>query len=202
MVTKAIMVDVDGVLIRGRPDDGRHWSTSLEADLGISAEDLHREFFAVHWDNIIIGHARLEDRLSLALQIIAPHLTVVRLINYWFARDARLDKELLRDLVRLRSSGFQLHLATNQEHLRAKYLLGELGLSEHFDSIQYSAQIGAEKPEPEFFRAAASQTGLLPDEILLIDDVAENIEGAKEAGWRAVLWTAEKPIYEIIEDLV
>jgi putative hydrolase of the HAD superfamily len=201
-VTKAIMVDVDGVLIRGRPDDGRHWSTSLEADLGISAEDLHREFFDVHWDEIIIGRAMLTDRLSLALQMIAPRLTADQLINYWFARDRRLDENLLRDLIQLRSSGFQLHLATNQEHLRAKYLLDELGLAEHFDSIQYSAQIGARKPEPEFFRAAASRTGLSPDEILLVDDTAENVEGANVAGWRAVLWTAEKPIYEILKGVV
>lgn len=199
MVTKAIMVDVDGVLIRGRPDDGRHWSTSLEADLGISAEDLHREFFAVHWDEIVTGRAMLTDRLRLALQRIAPHLTVDQLINYWFTRDTRLDEKLLRDLIRLRSSGFQLHLATNQEHLRAKYILDDLGLAEHFDSIQYSAQIGARKPEPEFFRAAALRTGLLPDEIFLIDDTAENVEGAKVAGWRAVLWTADKSVYEILK---
>ncbi|WP_036349102.1 HAD-IA family hydrolase [Microvirga sp. BSC39] len=196
------MVDVDGVLVHGRPEDGRHWSTSLEADLGISAEDLHWEFFAVHWGDIIIGRAMLTDRLPLALQMIAPHLTVDQLINYWFTKDTRLDEKLLRDLMQLRSSGFQLHLATNQEHLRAKYLLDELGLAKHFDSIQYSAQIGAKKPELEFFRAAALRTSLSPDEILLIDDVAENIEAAKEAGWRAVLWTAEKPIYEIIKDLV
>lgn len=202
MVTKAIMVDVDGVLIHGRPEDGRPWSTCLEVDLGISAEDLHREFFAVHWNEIIVGHAMLEDRLSLALQIIAPHLTVDRLISYWFAKDTRLDKELLRDLTQLRSSGFQLHLATNQEHLRAKYLLDELGLAKYFDSIQYSAQIGAKKPELEFFRSAALRTSLSPDEILLIDDVADNVEGARRAGWRAVLWTAEKPISEIIKDLV
>ena len=102
MLIKAIMVDVDGVLVRGRPEDGRHWSTSLEVDLGLSAEDLHREFFNVHWDEIVIGRAKLEDRLPPVLQKIAPHLTADQLINYWFAQDVRLDHELLRDLAQLR----------------------------------------------------------------------------------------------------
>ena len=193
------MVDVDGVLIRGRPDDGCHWSTSLEADLGLSAEDLHREFFAVHWDEIVTGRAMLADCLPAVLQRIAPHLTTDQLIDYWFARDSRLDRKLLHDLIRLRSSGIQIHLATNQEHLRAQYLLDELGLADHVDSIQYSAQFGVRKPEPGFFRAVMSRTGLSPDEILLIDDTAENIQGARIIGWRAVLWTAEKSLYEALE---
>lgn len=32
---KALMVDVDDVLINGRPRDGKHWSTDLEADLDL-----------------------------------------------------------------------------------------------------------------------------------------------------------------------
>ena len=195
------MVDVDGVLIRGRPDDGRHWSTSLKADLGVSAEDLHREFFALHWDEIVIGRALLTDRLPAALKKIAPHLTAGQLISYWFAKDSRLDKTLLHDLIQLRSSGVQIHLATNQEHLRAQYLLDELGLADHVDSIQYSARIGVRKPNLEFFRAVMSRTGLSPDEILLIDDTAENIQGAQTIGWRAVLWTAETSLCEILKGL-
>jgi putative hydrolase of the HAD superfamily len=201
MPIRAIMVDVDGVLIRGRPDDGCHWSTSLEADLGISADDLHREFFAVHWDEIVIGRAMLTDRLRPVLQKVAPHLAAEQLIDYWFSRDARLDENLLAALTQLRSSGVQIHLATNQEHLRAKYLLTELTLADHIDSIQYSAQIGAKKPEPDFFRAVAARTGFSPSDILLIDDTAKNVQGAKAMGWSAVLWTNERPLHEILSDM-
>src|SRR5688500_1090991 len=141
MPIRAIMVDVDGVLIRGRPDDGCHGSASLEADVGISADDLHRELLAVHWDEIVLGRDMLTDRLRPVLQKVAPHLAAEQLLDYWFSRDARLDENLLAALTQLRSSGVQIHLATNQEHLRAKYLLTELTLADHIDSIQYSAQI-------------------------------------------------------------
>jgi hypothetical protein len=38
LALKALMVDVDGVLVDGRPEDGRHWTTSLEEDLGFSRD--------------------------------------------------------------------------------------------------------------------------------------------------------------------
>ncbi len=197
---KALMIDVDGVLVRGRPEDGRHWSTSLEADLGLRPEDLHREFFADHWNDVVIGRARLEDRLPEVLERIAPHVTADRLIDYWFEQDAYLDGRLLQDLQELRSRGLQVHLATNQEHRRAQYLMGTLGLVDTVDSIQYSAQIGAKKPDMAFFQRAALAVGLLPADILLIDDTPENIRAAQGCGWEAVLWTGEEPLLDVLKE--
>jgi putative hydrolase of the HAD superfamily len=196
------MVDVDGVLVRGRPEDGRHWSTSLEADLGLRPEDLHREFFAEHWNDIVIGRVRLEDRLTEVLERIASHVTADRLIDYWFEQDARLDCRLLQDLSELRSRGFQVHLVTNQEHRRAQYLMGTLGLVDTVDSIQYSARIGAKKPDMAFFESAALAVGLRPADILLIDDTPENIRAAQGCGWEAVLWTGEEHLLDILKEHV
>jgi putative hydrolase of the HAD superfamily len=196
---KALMVDVDGVLVRGRPEDGRHWSTSLEADLGLRAEILHREFFGIHWNDIVIGRTKLEDRLSAVLEKIAPHVTADRLIEYWFAQDARIDQRLLQDLRELRAKGFQIHLATNQEHRRAHHLMRTLGLADTVDGIQYSAQIGARKPDAAFFQAATSGAGLSPADVLLIDDTSENVSAARACGWEAVLWTGEEGLLDVLK---
>ncbi|MCB8823514.1 HAD-IA family hydrolase [Microvirga rosea] len=193
------MVDVDGVLVRGRPADGRHWSASLETDLGLRPEDLHREFFAKHWNDVVIGRAKLEDRLLAALRHIAPHVTVERLIEYWFAHDACLDRRLLQDLQALRSWGYQVYLATNQEHRRAQYLMGTLGLASVVDGIQYSAQIGAKKPSAAFFEGAASAVGLLPADILLIDDTLENVRTAQACGWQGVLWSGKESLFDVLK---
>ncbi|WP_099514862.1 HAD-IA family hydrolase [Microvirga ossetica] len=194
------MVDVDGVLIRGRPEDGRHWSTFLESDLGLRTDDLHREFFDSHWNDIVIGRARLEDRLPEVLERIAPHVTADRLIEYWFEQDARLDHRLLQDLQTVRSGGFQVHLATNQEHRRAQYLMHTLGLADTVDGIQYSAQIGAKKPDVAFFQSATSGVGLLPADILLIDDTPENVRAARAYGWEAILWAGEESLLDVLKE--
>jgi putative hydrolase of the HAD superfamily len=194
------MVDVDGVLVRGRPEDGRHWSTSLEADLGLHPDILHGTFFADHWNEIVVGQAQLEDRLPAVLARIAPHITADRLTRYWFAQDARVDHRLLQDLRKLRSKGLQIHLATNQEHRRAQYLMSTLGLAEAVDGIQYSAQIGARKPDAAFFQGAVSRAGLSPADVLLIDDAPENVSAARACGWEAVLWTGEEALLDVLRE--
>jgi len=136
------MIDVDGVLVRGRPADGHHWTHEIESGLGISAGELQTEFFLPYWDAIVLGRADLVACLTPVLKKIAPHLTANDVISYWFAHDSRLDMGLLRDLASYRSAGIPLYLATNQDHRRAQYLMNEMELADHFDGIFYSAEIG------------------------------------------------------------
>ena len=44
MAIKALMVDVDGVLVDGRPKDRRVWHTSAEEDLGFGPDTLHEQW--------------------------------------------------------------------------------------------------------------------------------------------------------------
>ena len=185
---KALMVDVDGVLINGRPEDGRHWSTSLETDLGLRSELLQREFFDIYWNDIVVGRTGLMDHLPSVLQRIVPGISAEQLVAYWFAHDSQLNRDLLRDLTRLRAGGIQVYLATNQERMRAEYLMETIGLAKHVDGIHYSAQLGAKKPDREFFDKVVSQMQIAANELLLIDDSIGNITAAAEAGWNTIHW--------------
>lgn len=95
---KSLMIDVDGVLVRGRPIDGRHWTSELEVDLGLSISELEREFFAPYWGAIVLGRAGLSECLAPVLTRIAPHLRCDDVISYWFEQDSHLDTALLTDL--------------------------------------------------------------------------------------------------------
>lgn len=187
------MVDVDGVLIDGRPEDGRHWHTSVEEDIGFTYETLHEQFFAPYWENIVLGRAGLMEHLTTALQEIAPHVSPAKFVSYWFERDSRLVAPFLPELSLVRSAGILVYLATNQEHLRAAYLMEKLGLAEHVDGIFYSARLGAKKPDMEFFAKVQAAVGLCDEELLLIDDSRQNIEAALKAGWQALQWIKHSP---------
>ena len=191
MPIKALMLDVDGVLVDGRPEDGRHWHASIEEDLGLTSAALQEQFFASHWENIVLGRAGLMDGLTNALQKIAPHVSPATLVSYWFEKDSRLVASFLPELSWVRSAGIRVYLATNQEHLRAAWLTEKLGLAEHVDGIFYSAHLGAKKPDPGFFAKVQAAVGLRGAELLLIDDSRENIEAAREAGWQAFHWTKQ-----------
>ena len=190
------MVDVDGVLI-AHPHP-RGWSANLEIDLGISPAALHERFFRREWDDVVHGRAALRDRLAPALAEIAPAAFPDDLIAYWFSNDAHVDHRLLAELQHLRREGFELHLATVQEHERAKYIWDNLGLRETFDSIHYSAALGCSKPDHAFYRAVESATRLSPDAIFFIDDKVENVAAAKECGWTAALWTGHETVRELM----
>jgi putative hydrolase of the HAD superfamily len=199
MTVKTIMVDVDGVLLVH--PDAAGWSGHLERDLGVSADDLHRHFFDVHWGDIICGRANLRERLAPVLMNLAPSITCDQLIDYWFSHDAHLNGDLLSELDVLRSRGFKIHLATVQEHERARFLWERLGMQNHFDGLHYAADLGCAKPDLAFFQLIERRTGLLPNEMFFIDDRIENVEGARKAGWRAAHWTQETNLMDLLSDI-
>jgi len=193
---KLLMVDVDGVIVHPMHQGG--WAAEIESDLGISRAELQSEFFTPHWHEIIRGRADLHEVLDDVLHHIAPHLSAKVLMDYWFSRDSRLDEALLAQLAAVRSQGWTLHLATLQEHHRARYLWNTLGLSARFDVMHYAADLGAAKPDLEFFRAIEGRTGRPPEDHFLLDDRQNNVEGALTAGWLAGLWDGSRTLAEVL----
>lgn len=195
---KALMVDIDGVVIVHPDPQG--WSAHLEHDLGLSPALLQSAFFEPHWPDIILGRAALRDRLSPVLAEIAPGLGVDRLVEYWFENDAHLDQRLLAELAPIRASGVKLHLATVQEHERARYIWDGLALKQHFDGMHYAADLGWAKPAVQFFQAAAARSGFAPDEIFFIDDKQANVDAACGEGWSAALWDGTRPLAALMAE--
>ena len=183
-----LMLDVDGVVVTGRPRDGKHPFADIETELGVPAALLQEKFFKTHWPAIVVGLEPLEPRLAAVLEEIAPSVTSAALIDYWFRNDSRLDETVLASVGRLRASGIRVLLATNQEHRRAAWLMDELGLDRHVDGIAYSAALGHRKPMPEFYAGASALAGADGHDLVLVDDVLDNVEAAIAAGWRGVHW--------------
>ncbi|MDX3806633.1 HAD-IA family hydrolase [Bosea thiooxidans] len=190
------MVDVDGVVIVH--PDSQGWARHLERDLGLSPEALQTAFFHRHWQDIVLGRAALQERLAPVLAEIAPHLRPDQLMRYWFENDACLDRGLLAQLAPIRESGVQLHLATVQEHERARYIWDELALREHFDGMHYAAELGWAKPDALFFRAIEAKAGFSAAEIFFIDDKQANVDAARALGWNAALWDGTESLMELI----
>jgi putative hydrolase of the HAD superfamily len=199
MGLKALMVDVDGVLVH--PKRGGHWSDGMEAELGLSRAALDQHFFAAHWEDVMLGRADLHERLAPVLAKIALHLTSARLADYWFAADGRLDEDLLADLAELRAEGLVLHLATVQEHHRARYLWETLELRQGFDAMHYAADLGCAKPDPAFYAAIEARTGYAAHELALLDDRPANVAAAQARGWGGVLWDGGRPIRDLLAAL-
>lgn len=193
------MVDVDGVLI-AHPD-ARGWNVNLQRDLGISSDALQSGFFAPHWDDVVHGRATLRERLTPVLAELSSSVTYERLIEYWFSNDAHVDEQLLRELALLRAAGVEVHLATVQEHERARYLWNDLGFRHRFDGMHYAAAMGSSKPAAAFYRSVETAANLKPEAIFFIDDKEANVAAARACGWTAAVWTGKDTLASLMRQL-
>jgi putative hydrolase of the HAD superfamily len=77
------------------------------------------------------------------------------------------------------------------------------GFEELVDVIVYSHEVGRRKPDPEIYAITCSRLGVEPHEVLFVDDVQENVDGAIAAGMDAIRFVdAEQAIAEIEARLV
>jgi putative hydrolase of the HAD superfamily len=84
----------------------------------------------------------------------------------------------------LKAQGLAVALLTNND-LLAKETLDALfpGLPALFQPFCFvSAEFGLQKPDPDIFRAVCARAGVAPGEAFFVDDLPENVAGARAAG--------------------
>lgn len=183
---KVVIFDADGVLVHGE----RKFSTTLAEKHGISLETT-LPFFTGPFQECLVGDSDLKE-------IILPYLDkwgwdkgVDALLDYWFSLESKTDKELIKYIKELRRKGIVCFLATNNEKHRFQYMMDKMGLANAFDKTYSSAHLGHKKPDRKFFSKIFKQLdNIHKNEILFVDDSAENIQGAKEFGIHAELYTS------------
>lgn len=105
----------------------------------------------------------------------------------WHIADRNAEKALKA----IRAGGIKLAVVSNFD-TRLRPLMRVLGCYDWFDTIVVSAEVGAEKPNPEIFWTACKALGVRPEEVLHVGDHKRNdIVGATAAGCDSILWGAE-----------
>jgi FMN phosphatase YigB (HAD superfamily) len=73
------------------------------------------------------------------------------------------------------------------------------------DRVIYSADVGYQKRDRRFFEVASEQLGLTVPErpsVVFVDDVMNDVEVARSAGWRAVRASTDQPWHREVGDLL
>jgi putative hydrolase of the HAD superfamily len=71
-----------------------------------------------------------------------------------------------------------------------------------FDTVFLSYQEGVAKPSREAYELVAERLGLQPDECVMIDDLEQNVEGAKLAGMSGVQHVTNQQTIETIDSML
>lgn len=104
---------------------------------------------------------------------------------YGTAEAWKLFPDTLPALEKLKQHGFELGILSNFDQ-RLTGILQTLGPHQHFQHIVISSEIGATKPHPDAFLAAAARAGRNPADCILIgDDPIRDQRGAMTAGFQA-----------------
>lgn len=196
-----LALDIDGVVSLAQPGSATPWYAGLKADLGLDYEEIERDFFRAEFLEVLRGRLDLYVALHDYFEPKGMAGRIDEFVAYWFEKDAVIDQAVLMqaDDWRRRTGG-RCYAASNQEHHRVAYLRDQAGLGAHFEEIIYSAALGVCKPDRVFFTNAQTRMGVTAAQsILFVDDKAENVDGARMCGWRAMLYRGPQSLAQALE---
>jgi putative hydrolase of the HAD superfamily len=93
-------------------------------------------------------------------------------------------------LLRLRAAGVTLHFLSNMPRPYAAHLdRTHPELMQHFERGLYSSHVQLIKPEAALYELASRHFDAPADRLVLLDDIAANVEAARTIGWKALQFT-------------
>ena len=180
---KAVIWDCGGVLVRTEDPSGRR---EWEQKLGLSLYDIDRAVLGSNpWVQAQCGEIPEEEYWhTVRLHLGLDEKAILDLRRDFYMGD-RVNPVVLDLVTRFRPRYKQAILSNAApsllETLRERFHIAHL-----FDVIVTSASIGVMKPDPRAYRAALDALNLRAEQTIFIDDLHENIQGAKQLGMHAI----------------
>lgn len=179
---KNLVLDMGNVLLRYDPQ------VALDAFCGSQEEKelIRKELFeGPEWAQGDLGVIRDMDRFDLVKQRVPQdHWNALRqCCEGWFICMKPIPgaEKFCREM---KEKGYGLYVLSNASDAFYHYFPQFLPL-DFFDGIVVSADIHMVKPDLKIYRYLLDHCNLIGEECLFLDDVRENVEGARAAGINA-----------------
>lgn len=176
---RAVIFDFGGVLVRTEDHGGRR---KWEGRLGLPEGGLSGAVF----DSEVSARASVGqlpetavwEHVARTLRLDDAGLALFR--RDFFAGD-RLDAALVQFIQGLRPA-YKTAILSNAWDGARRAFNEVFGLGAAVDEMIVSAEEGVAKPDARIYRIAAARLGVEPDEAVFVDDMAENVAGARAVG--------------------
>ncbi len=178
---EVVAFDLGGVLVElGGIDRWLAW-----AGPGLTEEDMWREWLASptvrEFETDRIPPETFARRMVREFALPLSEDRFLREFTAW-VKDPYPGAEAL---VRAVPRRYRRICLSNTNRIHWARMDREMGFAESFDEVFPSHLTGRLKPDVETYRWVADRLGCVPSRILLLEDNALNVAGARAAGWRA-----------------
>jgi epoxide hydrolase-like predicted phosphatase len=199
MTIQAVVFDIGGIF-EITPDLG--WGPAWESRLGLSSGELNQRMNEA-WRAGEIGtiseaevHQAARERLGLDEGQLAGFMA-----DLWRDYLGTANTELIEYARRLRPR-YRTGILSNsfvgaREREQAAY-----GFEDLVDELVYSHECGLRKPDPRSYALICARLDVEPAQVAFLDDSEENIQGARQAGLHAVLYSGNAQAIGAIDELL
>lgn len=185
-----MLFDADGVL-QAMPDG---WRDRLLALLGDEPAETLLQLFIREQEETLTGGS-FRTTVAEVLQRQGVRTDPEQVVESW--RHLVVDRQMTARIAELRAAGVRCALATNQQDVRIEHMRSMPEYDGLFDEQFYSAELGLAKPDPAFFATIVQRLAVPAGDVLFVDDVPANVEGARQVGINAELFEQHGGVKEL-----
>jgi putative hydrolase of the HAD superfamily len=189
MMYTAVIFDLGGVIIH------IDYAATIHAFENLGHSDFHTLYSQAQqsglFDELETGKISGQRFVNDLLPYLKIGTSPNKVVAAWNALIGAVPKERIELLQKVREKYPTFLLSnTNELHmqavLRSWNACSNQPMSDFFDHIYLSHEIGMRKPNAEIFEFVCRENHLNPAETLFIDDSIQHIEGAKSCGLQTV----------------
>jgi FMN phosphatase YigB (HAD superfamily)/DNA-binding Xre family transcriptional regulator len=185
-----VYFDMNGCLVRAAVTKA---AVALARDSGVTP-DVIESIFWQHNTAVCRGDRSIDELNT----VLATRLDMMVDWNRYYLAAVEPTPGM-DELVQWVAQNYRVGILTNTlPGLVQPMLLNGTLPAVNYDVIIDSSEVRALKPEPHMFEIAAERAGVLPHEILLVDDDRLNLSAAGQLGWHTMSFDAYQPEDSIV----
>jgi beta-phosphoglucomutase len=179
---KAVIFDMDGVIINSHPAHRTAWRRFLR--------ELGRDVSESELDFILDGRKRADILRYFLGNLTDSELEEQGRRKDEFFKEVSLDVNpiagVLDFLAQLEAKKISIAVATSATESRARSTLAQLGVSGRFQVVVTGSDVKQGKPDPAIYQLTCNRLRLQPENVLAVEDAVSGIRAAKSAGLRCI----------------